>query len=203
MTKERTIKMVQPLATRQPLKAAWNMRSPYGLLAALVLLSAIPIALLCQIVLGVDLETSIHFLLATSSGLMALAVFDFKLPAWVTWLGSLSASIAAAIFLLQGVSQLIPNDVLFYFAYRVLGGPLEAALIDALMLWFVALVLGDSQGKTRLFGAAAVSIVVCCELYKYSLAYLSAEPVELLKLSILLPFVWLLLESRKKPVFTE
>jgi hypothetical protein len=45
---------------------------------------------------------------------------------------------------------------------------------------------------------AAVSIVVCFELYKYGLAYLGVEPAGILKLTIFLPFVWLLLESKKK-----
>jgi hypothetical protein len=179
-------------------KANARMRSPRGLFAALALLFAIPIALACQIVFGMEFEIPFHFLLALSSGLIALAVFDFKLPAWITWLGSVSASTVATIFLLQGVSLLIPSDALFTLAYQVLGGPLESALVDGLMLWLVALLLRGSQGKTRLFGVAAISIFGCFELYRYGLAYLGAEPAGILKLTLLLPFVWLLLESKKK-----
>jgi hypothetical protein len=62
----------------------------------------------------------------------------------------------------------------------------------------VALLLGDSQGKTRLFGGVAVALVVGFELYRYGLSYLGAEPAGILKLALLLPFVWLLLESKKK-----
>jgi hypothetical protein len=80
----------------------------------------------------------------------------------------------------------------------VLGQQLESAFIDGLILWFVALLLRDSRGKTRLFGFAAMSIVVCSELYKHTLAYVGAEPAGILKLTLLLPFVWLLLESKKK-----
>ena len=190
--------MIQPLANRQLLKVTESMRSPRGFFAALVLLFAIPIALLGQVVFGIEFEITFHFLLALSAGLVALAVFDFKLPSWITWLGSVSTGTAAAIFLLQGVSLLIPSDVLFHLAYQVLGGPLESALVDGLMLWFVALLLRGSQGKTRLFGVAAVSIFGCFELYRYGLAYLGAEPAGILKLTLLLPFVWLLLESKKK-----
>jgi hypothetical protein len=43
---------------------------------------------------------------------------------------------------------------------------------------------------------------VCFELYKYSLAYLGAEPAGVLKLALLLPFAWLLLESKKKRVLS-
>jgi hypothetical protein len=80
----------------------------------------------------------------------------------------------------------------------VLGGPLESALVDGLIIWFVALLLGDSQGKTRVFGVAAVSTVVCFELYRYGLTFIGAEPAGILKLTLLLPFVWLLLESKKR-----
>jgi hypothetical protein len=200
MLKENPMTTLQPVVDRQSLKVTGNMRSPRGFFAALVLLFAIPISLLCQTAFGIEFEITFHFLLALSSGLIALAVFDFKLPRWITWLGSGSASTLAAIFLLQGASLLIPNDALFYLAYQVLGQQLEAVLIDGLILWFVALLLRDSQAKTRMFGFAAVSIVVCYELYRYGLAYLGAEPAGILKLTLLLPFIWLLLESKKKLV---
>jgi hypothetical protein len=189
---------IRTLVNRQPLKVTGNMRSPRGFFAALVLLFGIPIALLGQVVFGIDVEITLHFVFALTAGLVALAVFDFKLPRWITWLGGVSSGAVAIIFLLQGVSRLIHNEALFYFAHQVLGQQLESALIDGLILWFVALLLGASQGKTRLFGGAAVALVVGSELYRYSLAYLGAEPVEILKLTLLLPFVWLLLESKKK-----
>ena len=189
--------MLQPLVDHQSLKVTTRMRSPRGFYAALVLLLAIPITLLGQAALGIEFEITFHFLLALTAGLIALAVFDFKLPSWITWLGSLSAGTLAAIFLLQGVALLIPNDALHSLAYQVLGGPLEGALVDGLMLWFIALLLRGSQGKTRLFGVAAVSIFGCYELYRYGLAFIGAEPVGILKLTLLLPFIWLLLESKK------
>jgi hypothetical protein len=198
--KERTMNAIRTLVNRQPLKVTGSMRSPRGFFAALVLLFGIPIALLGQVVFGIDVGITLHFVFALTTGLVALAVFDFKLPRWITWLGSVSSGAVAAIFLLQGVSLLIPNDTLFYVAYKVLGQQLEAALIDGLILWFVALLLGDSQGKTRLFGFAAVSMVVCFELYKYGLAFLGTEPAGILKLTLLAPFVWLLLESKKRIV---
>jgi hypothetical protein len=191
---------IHTLVNRQAMKVTGGMRSSRGFFAAFVLLLGIPISLLGQVVFGIDVEITLHFVFALTAGLVALAVFDFKLPARITWMGCVSSGALAAIFLLQGVSQLIPNDALFYLAYQVLGQRLETALIDVLILWFVALLLGDSQGKTRMFGCVAVSIVVCFELYRYDLAYLGAEPAGILKLILLLPFVWLLLESKKKVV---
>jgi hypothetical protein len=191
---------IPTLVNRQPLKVTGSMRSPRGFFAALVLLFGIPIALLGQVVFGIDAEMTLHFVLALTAGLVALAVFDFKLPRWITWLGSVSSGALAAIFLLQGVNGLFPNDALFYLAYQLLGQQLEGALVDGLMLWFVALLLGDSQGKTRLFGGAALALAVGSELYRFGLLYLGAEPAGILKLTMLLPFVWLLLESKKKLV---
>ena len=194
---------IRTLVNRQPLKVTGSMRSPRGFFAVLVLLFGIPIALLGQAVFGIDVEIPLHFVFALTTGLIALAIFDFELPSWITWLGSGSTGTLAAIFLLQGVSRLIPNDALFYLAYQVFGQQLEAALIDGLLLWFVALLLGDSQGKTRLFGGAALTLAVGSELYRYGLLYLGAEPSEILKLTLLLPFVWLLLESKKKLVLSR
>jgi hypothetical protein len=191
---------IRTLVNRQPLKVTGNMRSPRGFFAALVLLFGIPIALLGQVVFDIDVEITLHFVFALTAGLVALAVFDFKLPRWITWLGSVSSGALAAIFLLQGVSRLIPNDALFYLTYQVLGQQLESALVDGLLLWFVALLLGDSQGKTRLFGGVALALAVGSELYRLGLMYLSAEPAGILKLTMLLPFIWLLLESKKKLV---
>src|SRR5215213_11888820 len=102
--KERTMNAIQPLVNHQPLKVTGRMRSPRGFFAALVLLFGIPLALLGQVVFGVDVKITLHFVFALTTGLVALAVFDFKLPRWITWLGSLSSGALAAIFLLQGVS---------------------------------------------------------------------------------------------------
>ncbi len=101
----------------QSLKATERMRSPRGFVAALVLLFALPIALLGQTVFGIDAEMILHFLLALTAGLVALAVFDFKLPRWITWLGSVSSGALAVVFLLLvSPRRLIPNDALFYLA---------------------------------------------------------------------------------------
>jgi hypothetical protein len=174
------------------------MRSLRGFLAAIVFLSLLPIAVLYQMLFDHGIEIVTHLVLALGSGLISVAVFDFKVTSWITWLACISMSALAAIFLLQGLSLLVQNDALTYFAYQVLGQRLEGWLVDGLIVWFVALLFMDSQGKTRIFGVVAVSIVVCFEIYKYSLAYFGAAPTESLKLLFLLPMVWLLFESKKK-----
>jgi hypothetical protein len=149
-----------------------SMRSPRGLLAAIVFLLALPVAVLSQILFGSGASTTIHLALGAGSVLLAFAVFDFRLPRWINWIGCVSAGALGAIFLLQGVSLLIPNDSLAYLAYEVLGQGLEGRLRDAVILWFVAMLLIDSRGKTRILGFVALSIALASEIYKYTLVYL-------------------------------
>jgi hypothetical protein len=103
------------------------------------------------------------------------------------------------IFLLQAVALLIPNESLHYFAYEVLGQWPEGWLPDVLILWFVGMLVFDSQGKSRILGIVALSIAVCSELYSHTLRFLGTSPTATLKLLLLLLFVWLLIESTKKP----
>ena len=178
-----------------------SIRSPRGLLAAIVFLLALPVAVLSQILFDSGASTTIHLALGAGSVLLAFAVFDFRLPRWINWIGCVSAGALGAIFLLQGVSLLIPNDSLAYLAYEVLGQGLEGRMPDVVILWFVAMLLIDSRGKTRILGFVALSIAIASEVYKYTLVYLGtpieAQP-EMLRILMLLPFVWLLFESTKK-----
>jgi hypothetical protein len=178
-----------------------HLRSPRGLLAAVVFLLAVPVALLCQILFGSGAGTTLHLALGAGSVLLSFAVFDFKLPRWINWIGCVSAGALGAIFLLQAVALLIPNDSLNYLAFDVLGQRLEGSLPDLIILWFVAMLLFVSQGKTRILGIVALSLAVGFEVYKYTLAYLGT-PVEaqpqMLRLLMLPLFVWLLFESTKK-----
>jgi hypothetical protein len=176
-----------------------RIRSPLGLLAALAFLLALPIAVGCQILFGSGSGTAVHFALAAGSALLAFSVFDFELPRWMNWIGCVAALGLSTIFLLQAVAELIPMESLNYVAYQVLGQWPEGWLPDVLILWFIAMLALDSRGKTRLLGLVAISLAVCFELYSHILRYLGTSPTESLKLLMLLPFVWLLFESTKKP----
>jgi hypothetical protein len=176
-----------------------RIRSPLGLLAALAFLVGIPISFGWQILFGSGAGTMIHFVLAAGSFLLAFAVFDFKLPRWMNWIGCAAGLAVGSIFLLQAVALLIPNESLNYFAYEVLGQWPEGWLPDVVILWFVAMLVLDSQGKSRILGIVAVSIAVCSELYSHTLRFLGTSPSATLKLLMLLLFVWLLFESTKKP----
>jgi hypothetical protein len=189
-----------------------RMRSPRGLLAAIVFLMAVPVTFLFLILFGSGASTAIHLALGAGSVVLAFAVFDFKLPRWINRIGCVSAGALGAIFLLQAVALLIPNDSLNYFAYEVLGQSGAGSLFPALLvpeslfpalliLWFVAMLLFDSQGKTRILGFVAMSIAVGFEVYTHTLSYLGtpieAQP-QILRLLMLPMFVWLLFESTKK-----
>jgi hypothetical protein len=189
-----------------------RIRSPRGLLAAIVFLMAVPVTFLFLILFGSGASTAIHLALGAGSVVLAFAVFDFKLPRWINWIGSVSAGALGAIFLLQAVALLISNDSLNYFAYEVLGqsgpGSVFSALLvpeslfpALLVLWFVAMLLFDSQGKSRILGFVAMSIAVGFEVYTHTLSYLGtpieAQP-QILRLLMLPMFVWLLFESTKK-----
>jgi hypothetical protein len=174
------------------------MRSTLGFSAAIAFLIVVPAALLVQNIFGSGAEAVIHFVCGVGFALCSLAVFDFRLPRWITWIGFASAGSAAIIFLLQGVSNLIPNDWLHYLAFQVLGQWPENLAVSLLIFWFVAMLVIDSHGYTRIFGFVVMSIVVALEVYRYSLAYLGGTAAVSLRLFYLLIFVWFLFESRKR-----
>jgi hypothetical protein len=194
----------QPIATGATTPASqgisgMSMRSPLGLLAALCFLVGIPISFGWQILFGSGAGTMIHFFLAAGTLLLAFAVFDFQLPRWVNWVGCAAGLALGTIFLLQAVALLVPMESLNYFAYEVLGQWPEGWLPDVIILWFVAMLVLDSRGKSRILGIVAVSVAVCFELYSHILRYGGDSPAQILKLLMLLLFVWLLFESIKKP----
>jgi hypothetical protein len=178
------------------------MRSPRGFLGSLVLLLALPIAVLAQVLFGGGSGIAIHCALAAGCVLVAFSAFDFGTPRWLAWIGRVSANAFAAIFLVQGASAFIGNESFSYFANEVLGFWPEKLLLSLLTIWLVGMLLTASRGKTRILGFVAVAIVVCVEAYVYfGLLYLGTNPfleTAAVKLPYLLPFVWLLFESGKR-----
>ncbi len=162
---------------------------------------ALPIAVLTEVLLGSGSGTMIHFALAAGCVLVARSAFDFETPRWIAWIGCVSMSAFAVIFLVQGASSLIGNASLSYFANQVLGFWPEKLLLNVIVFWLVALLLTASRGKTRFLGLVIMAVVVCVDIYVYyGLLYLGTNPfleTSVVKLPYLLPFVWLLFESRK------
>jgi hypothetical protein len=149
---------------------------------------------------GTGVEAVIHGALALGAALMAFAVCDFKTPPWATLLGTVSAGGLAAVFLLQGISEVTHHEDLAYFAYQVLGQWLEGWLVDLFMAWCVVVLVVDRQVARRSLGIVAMATVACAKAYSLGLAYvgtsLDAE-APLLKVVWLMPFVWILVESTR------
>jgi hypothetical protein len=190
------------VAARRETSRGSGMRSPRGFLGSLVLLLALPIAVLTQVLFGSGSGIAIHLALAMGCVLVSLSAFDFGTPRWLAWIGCVSANIFAAIFLVQAGSSLIGNASFSYFANEVLGFWPEKLLLSLLTVWLVGLLLTASRGRTRIVGFVAMAIVVCVEAYVYfGLLVLGTNPfleTAVVKLPYLLPFVWLLFESGKR-----
>lgn len=176
-----------------------NVRSQAGAAASIVFLLLLPIAIAYQALFEHGVEIVIHIVLAAGAALLALAVFDFKDPRWITWPTSLSTAILAIIFALQAVSLVLPdNKSLFYVAFRLLGQGIEGWLGNLFIIWCAVLLFTDSWGKTRIFGFVAIGLVICGKVYEYISRYRGETVPDAPKLLIMLVFIWLLLESRKK-----
>src|SRR5918993_5448471 len=190
------------VAARQGTSRGSGMRSSRGLLGSLVLLLALPIAVLTQVLFGSGSAVAIHVALAAGCGLVSFSAFDFGTPRWLAWIGCVSAGVFAVIFLSQAASTLIGNESFSYFTNEVLGFWPEKILLSLIAFWLVGLLLTASRGRTRILGIVAMAIVVCVEAYVYfGLLYLGTNPfleTSVVKLPYLLPFVWLLFESRKR-----
>jgi hypothetical protein len=166
-----------------------------------VCLLAVPVALLFQLIVGGGAEIVLHLVGGVGCLLTAFAVFDFEPPRWLPWVGCLSIGALGATFLLQGISQLLHIDWLTYLAFQILGQQLETWSVDVFLVWCSATVLLMSHGKVKLFGICVMALAVGAEIYTYGVRYFGSGAggvSPLLKLVVLLPFVWLLLESSKK-----
>jgi hypothetical protein len=174
------------------------MKSPRGLLAALLLLLAFPLAVLVQVLFGAGSETVVHLVGAFGFAFLALSFFDFTPPRWIAWAGCVAASALAVVFAVQGVSTLLPDESLHRVAFDVLGDRPERAAIVVLLFALLAVCLIESRGVTRIVGLVTILGVVALELYRVGVGILGIPEGANLRILYLLPFVWLLLESRKE-----
>jgi hypothetical protein len=171
------------------------MRSPRAVAAALILLLGVALALITGIVSGDGAENVIHLALAASFLLLAFAVFDFRLQAWINLAASAATGALGAIFLLQGASDLAHSASLQHLAYEVLGQRLEKVLGYAFLVWCIAMLFRDSGGRTRILGVAVLVTIFFIEIYSIVPANVGGEAPGVLKLFYLPVFVWLLLEG--------
>ena len=175
------------------------MRSVLGAAASLLVLLAIPIAIVVGVVVGQGpAEAIIHFGVGTGFILLAVAVFDFGLARWVTWVGAAAAGVFGAIFVLQGIADRVGNPELHNIAFQILGQTPERVLPNVLFIWFAALLLTGTTGRSRIIGWVIVPAVIGLELAA-GIGFILGIEVPFLKLHLFLPLVWLLVESVKAP----
>jgi hypothetical protein len=172
------------------------MKSRRGFLAAVLLLLALPVAVLGQLLFGADSETVVHLVGATGFVLLAPAFFDFALPGWVAWAGAAAAGALATVFALQALGTVLPDEALHAFAFQTLGSLPERIALDALLACLLAVCLLESRGATRTLGLLTLLTAVAAEVYLASLLLAGIPANAALRLLNLLPLVWLLLESR-------
>jgi hypothetical protein len=173
------------------------MRSTRGLIGAATILLSYPVAIAATMLLGGDAATLIvHLFIGAGFVILASSVFDFGLPRWVNVIGATAIGAFGATFMLQGVADLVHIPAVSYVAYDVLAGPIERVLPDVGYLWFVALLLVASQGKSRFVGWAIMPAIIGLEIAAVAGVVLGTE-LPVLKFLILLPPVWLIFESVK------
>jgi hypothetical protein len=178
------------------------MRSMRGLLAAIAFLLVVPLVLVNSALFDIEGEITVHFVAAVGFLLLALCVLDFRTQRWIMWAACVAGSISAVTYFLQGVSNLAPNNhTLHYLAFTVLGQQLERVMPTVLIVWFVAVLLTDSHGKTRILGMLVMAPVVAVDLLSYGSSLFGGSIYEVapfLKAVMLLPFLWLAFESAKR-----
>ena len=173
------------------------IHSRRGALAAIVLLLALPLAILTQIIVGFDAEVVVHFALATGTFLIASSVFDFATPRWLSWTAAIAAFTVGSIFLLQGLSGLVANDSLRVFAYSLeVGGWGEMASVSLIMAWFAAVARAHTHGLTRIIGIASSFLVIGLAIWSITFAPAMGTP-QGLRLLFLLPIAWFVFVSTR------
>lgn len=100
-------------------------------------------------------------------------------------MGGLAMGALAAIFLAQGLSELVRDEAFTHFVYQVLGQRLERWLGYVFLLWCAAVLVSDSRGTIRVLGCAAVALAAFSRVLDQNALNL-------------LPFVWLALESVRR-----
>ncbi|MGW4928451.1 hypothetical protein ACWEOH_04785 [Agromyces sp. NPDC004153] len=173
------------------------MRSPRAFIGAATIVLSYPLALGVQLLFGGGAPTVIHFVTGAGFVIFATSAFDFGLPRWIGVIGAVAAGAFGLIFLLQGVADVTRLEGLRFVAFDVLGQWAERILPYFVYLWFIALLLLASTGKSRVLGWVIMPIVVVVELVTL-VSLLLAIPIVNLKVVLLLPFVWLLFESAER-----
>jgi hypothetical protein len=179
---------------------AWRpyrgMQSLRALLGSLSLLAALPLAFLTSVGLSGGETVVVHAAFGAGMLLLAAAAFDFGVPRIVGWIGMCATLVLGAIFLAQGVAELVQSPALFAIVY---GDPtvqaVERLAAYPLLFWCIGVLLAHSRGRLRVVGAISIAAIAAAEAYSYWVVHAGGTPDIMLRLTYLLAFVWLALEG--------
>jgi hypothetical protein len=176
-----------------------TLRSTWAVAAAVTILLSVPLAVASQALGENSPQVVVHVVLTIGMLLFVRAIFDFGLPRWINVIGALSAGLFAVIFLLQALSSLFPqNTALDDVAFGLLGNWPERVLAFGVYAWFFGLLLLGTEGGTRLIGWVIVPFVTAYHLISAAGDLLAITVPSLGVISLLLPFVWLLIEGANR-----
>lgn len=173
-------------------------RSRRAIQAMLAIIITVPVALLSQVFWANGAGALIHFGLAAGMFLLAAATVDFQTSRWAARLGSTSAVILGAVFLLQGVYDATQIEGMKDIVYGILGQGLESVLMYGVIIWGLNLLRTDSSGKTRIFGVVVLGLMVTAEAFSKGMSAAGGDATEVLKVLYLLFLPWMLLEGSKR-----
>jgi hypothetical protein len=186
------------IAEKSAMTATRTPRSRAAVASGIVMLAALPAAILTSITLGGGDGVVVHSLFAAGVGLLLRSTIDFRVPRALTLVGGIGMAALAGTFGLQGLADAVPWQPLSSLAYDVLGRWIEKFAVYPVLAWFAALLAYDSQGKSRVVGAFALGAVLAGELYSLWVVLSGGTPDAIFRLAYLLPFVWLLFEGLKR-----
>jgi hypothetical protein len=173
------------------------MRSSKVFAGSILLLASVPVALAAEVLVGAGASAIFHLALGFSFGLFAWGAGDFRLPTWL-WLPCMAGvGVLALVFLLQGLADVTASAALADLAYASLGQRLERGLGYVFLAWCAGILVWGSAGRARIFGIAALTLIIGIELHAVAAPWFGLTANGALKLLYLPLFAWLLLESLK------
>ena len=184
-----------PLGTPRPQA---RPRSAWAVAAAATILASVPLAVASQTLGESAAQVVVHLVLGIGMLLFVRAVFDFGLATWINAIGAVSAALFGVVFLLQAVSSLVPaNAWLHDLAFGLLGNWPELVLVLGVDVWFLGLLM-SAHGRTRLIGWAIVPLGTAYHVISLAGVALAISVPPLGVITLLLPFVWLIVEGAQR-----
>jgi hypothetical protein len=175
-----------------------HIQSPRALLGSLSVLAALPLAILTNTMFGGGELIVVHAALGLGMVLLAASVGDFRGPVALRWIGATALLVLGAIFLAQGVAEIVQSPQIFAIVY---GDPtiqaMEKLSSYPIILWCLGLVITHSRGKSRILGMLSLAAIALVEIYAFWITSTGGVLDITFRLTYLLAFAWLAVEAVK------